>query len=103
VPGVERVTAIISTPHGEPEHKWTLCRVTAPSFTDVDALDRVISLGSILSGTGTLSLAQRTALRTKLQALGEDLEVDDTNIRKLVLRLARKHYRHVTRLAEAFP
>ncbi len=106
VPGVQRVSAAInSNPDGRPEHQWTICRVKAPLgvFTEIDNLTRVINLGSILSGTSTITSTKRTALRTKLRALGEDIDTTDLTVRKLVLRLIRRHYRHVKQIEQAFP
>jgi hypothetical protein len=101
---VQRVSSVIkSEMDGKPTHRWTLCRVAATDFSAVEAMTGVIHLGSRTKLAGVLTNAQKQAVKTKLQAWGEDIDAGDIRLRDLILRLIKRHYAHVEDVLEAFP
>ena len=100
---VKRVSAVIkSNSDGKPTFPWTIVRVDATNFSEVETMDGVTRLGTKTTLDTALSLAQKSAIKTKLRDVGEDLE-GDTTPRTLITRLIKKHYAHVNDVGEAFP
>jgi hypothetical protein len=101
---VTRVSAAISSgSDGKPTKRWTVCRVTAASFTEVEVMEGVTRLGTKATLDSALSLGQKDAIGEKLRDVGEDLDAKDTTARSLVTRLIKKHYPHAKDVLEAFP
>ncbi len=101
---VTRASAVIpSAPDGSPLRKWTVCRINATDFTDVEAMRGVFRLGTRAQLSSTLTDEQKTTLRTNLREIDEDVELTDVRARDLILRLIRRHHDHVDDVLVAFP
>jgi hypothetical protein len=101
---VTRVSAAIkSDDDGKPVHRWTVCRVTATDFTEVEKVEGVTRLGERAALSDRLSADEKERLKNSLQDVDEDLDAKDLTSRALVTRLIKKHYPHVRDVLEAFP
>lgn len=101
---VIRASAVIkSNPDGTPARKWTIARVDATDFTDIEAMTKVFRLGSRAALNLILTDAQKQWLKTRLQQMGEDVELSDIRVKHLILRLIKKHYPRVVDVLQAFP
>jgi hypothetical protein len=101
---VKRVSAVIDTGiDGKPTRRWTVCRVTATDFSEVEAVEGVTRLGERAALSTRLSADEKERLKNNLRGVDEDLDAKDTTARALVTRLIKKHYPHVKDVLEAFP
>ena len=101
---VKRVSAAIkSNANGKPTYSWTICRVDADNFTEIEAMEGVVRLGIKITLDSPISIGDKQEIKDKLNAVGEDLDIKDTTPRILITRLIKKHYSHVKDMLEAFP
>ena len=104
-PDAKRVSAVIpSNPDGTPKNDWTVCRVDANNFTNIENTEGVFRLGTRALLNVNMPQAQKDLLEEKLQGINEHIDaILDIKVKDLVLRLIQIHHPHVDEVLEAFP